>query len=774
MSDKNPFDITNEMNRMGLNKNNAVSNEEWKSSMQQMQGTSGDVGYEPSSIPEDYPDNVTADYTDEDYKRMEKDKQQQEKANKLTFTEQKGKEAQDVSKGLREFINGILHPQKNQSLSASRIKEKRNKKTRSDYDNFIREMIDNKNTFIEKFGYDKTTPPEIVFKMMMKQAGDNNTKAIEEIAKDIKETNVVHDTQKAVSEEANSGDGNSQGAVNNQQAAATPTPSTPPPAPTTPTTPQKKSDTEDLTKGGLGDGIPEVGSFYTPDVREELNAIDKSMEKEQQTGHKFYSRIFSVPEWFPKGLDEFREKKRELTDKPVYDKKSGKYIRNTTGEMATAKAEQKMAEDALSGMENELRKMYVGVSDIQKEQKQADKAMKEAEEVGKENYKEYVKDVIQDKDRKTEPVFVKDKEDFINEAKIDAGLATYDPTTGETHSYDENKKTTKELIQDQKAAIDAIKNGDLKDANDAVNNLKEEYRAAKRKLIKENAGDIARNVWFIIDLVTTMNRNAARLMPQGKYSPNLGNFETPALFQDYAEQLKNMRDSYNEANKEAAVGKVKLGLERGSEANKAIGEYYKNLADKDKDIFDLSVQTEKDRRQAMIRIMENKETGRFDNDLKKDYIKFYMDTHKNTQASLQQMLNDIDSVNTFINRPRWLSGLDKEQQQNWWYYNQATSPNTKDQIFKELVTDIYRRGKEENKSEDEIKDDLRNFMIDLIRNEVATTNDTVKLERYKAKLGYVDATGKTVENVWEALIGKPVSTAADAANAAANVVKAIP
>ena len=53
MSDtkKSPLNVTNEMNRMGLNKNNAVSNKDWESSMQQMQGTSGDVGYKPSSIP---------------------------------------------------------------------------------------------------------------------------------------------------------------------------------------------------------------------------------------------------------------------------------------------------------------------------------------------------------------------------------------------------------------------------------------------------------------------------------------------------------------------------------------------------------------------------------------------------------------------------------------------------------------------------------------------------------------------------------------------------
>jgi hypothetical protein len=112
------------------------------------------------------------------------------------------------------------------------------------------------------------------------------------------------------------------------------------------------------------------------------------------------------------------------------------------------------------------------------------------------------------------------------------------------------------LIESQQETIDAIRNGDLKDANEAVDNLKEEYRAAKRKLIKENAGDIARNVWFIIDLVTTMNRNAARLMPQGKYSPNLGNFETPALFQDYAAQLQNMRDAYNKVNTERSMADI--------------------------------------------------------------------------------------------------------------------------------------------------------------------------------------------------------------------------
>lgn len=699
--------------------------------------------------------------------KAEKDIERNAKANINPKAEWKPR-VDNIYTLIRHANKDLVKENKKPNFSGTLIKRKNDKKTRQDYEDFINEIILRNDEFIEKYGLDKRTPPEVVFRTLMAFAKDGNPKATEEIADDIRKANVVHDRQTAVSGKANSGNGNSQGAVNNQQAAATHT------TPTTPTTPQKKSDTEDLTKGGLGDGIPEVGSFFTPDVREELNAIDKSMEKEQQTGHRFYSRIFSVPEWFPKGLDEFREKKKELTDKPVYDKVSGKYVRNTTGEMATAKAEQKMAEDALSGMEDELRKMYVGVSDIQKEQKQADKAMKEAEEIGKENYKEYVKDVIQDKNRKTEPVFVKDKEDFINEAKIDAGLATYDPTTGKTHSYDENKKTTKELIQDQKAAIDAIKNGDLKDANEAVDNLKEEYRAAKRKLIKENAGDIARNVWFIIDLVTTMNRNAARLMPQGKYSPNLGNFETPALFQDYAEQLKNMRDSYNEANKEAAVGKVKLGLERGSEANKAIGEYYKNLADKDKDIFDLSVQTEKDRRQAMLRIMENKETSRLDNELKKDYIKFYMDTHKNTQASLQQMLNDVDTMNTFVNRPRVLAGLDKEQQQNWLYYNLYTSPDAKDAIFRELVTDVYRRGIDEKKSDKEIKDDVRSLLIDLIRNEVATTNDTLKLKRYQNKLDYINRTTDTIGKTWENIIDKPINTATNVVDSATNVIKAMP
>lgn len=790
MSDtkKSPLNVTNEMNRMGLNKNNAVSNKDWESSMQQMQGTSGDVGYKPSSIPEDYAENVTADYTDEDYKRMEKEKRQQENANKVTFTEQKGKEAQEVSKGLREFINGILHPQKEQSLSASRIKEKRNKKTRADYDNFIREMIDNKNTFIEKFGYDKTTPPEIVFKMMMKQAGDNNTKAIEEIAKDIKEANVAHDTQMAAKGKADSGDGNSQGAVNNQQASATPTPSTPPPAPTTP---QKKSDTEDLTKGGLGDGIPEVGSFYTPDVREELKAIDKSMEKEQQTGHKFYSRIFSVPEWFPKGLDEFREKKRELTDKPVYDKKSGKYERNTTGKMATAKAEQEMAEEVIDGLQRDVNnardkgfisdpilnkrskeqyeKSVSVLNDINKQIDDIDKEYNDLSAI--EEYKGTDFDrLAKEQDRKERlSVLRQQREEAKNKLSEQEDIVNKFKTQYETRG-----DATSNLIESQQETIDAIKNGDLKDANEAVDNLKEEYRAAKRKLIKENAGNIARNVWFIIDLVTTMNRNAARLMPQGKYSPNLGNFETPALFQDYAEQLKNIRDSYNEANKEAAVGKVRLDLERGSEANKAIGEYYKNLADKDKDIFDLSVQTEKDRRAALIRIMENKETGRFDNELKKDYIKFYMDTHKNTQASLQEMLNDIDAVNTFIRRPKILAGLDPNQQSNYWYYEQATSPNTKDAIFKEMVTDIYRRGKQENKSDDEIRNDLRSFLMDLIRNEVVTTNDAVKLKDYQTKLGYVDSTANTVQGVYDTLIGKPLETATNVVNAATNVVKAIP
>lgn len=878
MSDtkKSPLNVTNEMNRMGLNKNNAVSNKDWESSMQQMQGTSGDVGYKPSSIPEDYANNVTADYTDEDYKRMEKEKRQQEKNNKVTFTEQKGKEAQEVSKGLRDFINGILNPQKEQSLSASRIKEKRNKKTRADYDNFIREMIDNKDTFIEKFGYDKTTPPEIVFKMMMKQAGDNNTKAIEEIAEDIKKKNVVHDTQMAAKGKADSGDGNSQGAVNNQQASATPTPSTPPPAPTTS---QKKSDTEDLTKGGLGDSIPEVGSFYTPDVREELKAIDKSMEKEQQTGHRFYSRIFSVPEWFPKGLDEFREAKKKYTNRPVYNKVTGKYEMGEGASPIAAKKELNIAKQVVDGLtkdvkntEKSLEENTKRLDELSESKRQTsgnwedlpddiketyrDKANKfisdnrqrlnqEATQLinsayskggdkGKELVKKYkekygyepedtsinitspkeladlykiiynlpdserdefeklysdIQDSLKkqwnlltdsgDNDNLAKEYFEKDRAELEKSGLTDD---TYDPTQNKT-VFDVQQETVDRLGE----TLDAIKNGDLKDANEKVEKLKsayeqskeqqkidmQEYSAAKRKLIKENAGDIARNVWFIIDLVTTMNRNAARLMPQGKYSPNLGNFETPALFQDYAEQLKNIRDSYNEANKEAAVGKVKLGLERGSEANKAIGEYYKNLADKDKDIFDISVQTEKDRRQALIRIMENKEISRLDNELKKDYIKFYMDTHKNTQASLQEMLNDIDSVNTFINRPRVLAGLDKQQQQNWLYYNQATSPDTKDAIFKELVTDIYRKGIDEKKSDEEIKNDVRNFLIDLIRNEVATTNDTVKLRKYQNKLNYINSTTDTFGKAWENIVDKPATTGQNIAKTTTEAIKNI-
>jgi hypothetical protein len=560
-----------------------------------------------------------------------------------------------------------------------------------------------------------------------------------------------------------------------------------PDTPTAQTTP-KPSDTDELKKGGLGDGIPEVGSFYTPDVKEELNAIDKAMEKEQQTGHRFYSRIFSVPEWFPKGLDEFREKKKELTDKPVYDKKSGKYVRNTTGEMATAKAEQEMAEEVIDGLQRDVNraKLKGSVSDPvlnkrSKEQyeksvsvlndinKQIDDIDKEYNDLSAIEYKGTDYDSLaKEQDRKERlSALRQQREEAKNKLSEQEDIVNKFKTQYETRG-----DATSNLIESQQETIDAIRNGDLKDANEAVDNLKEEYRAAKRKLIKENAGDIARNVWFIIDLVTTMNRNAARLMPQGKYSPNLGNFETPALFQDYAAQLQNIRDSYNEANKEAAVGKVKLGLERGSEANKAIGEYYKNLADKDKDIFDISIQTEKDRRAALIRIMENKETSRFDNELKKDYIQFYMNTHKNTQASLREMLNDIDAVNTFIRRPKILAGLDPNQQSNYWYYEQATSPNTKDAIFKEMVTDIYRRGKQENKSDNEIRNDLRSLLTDLIRNEVVTTNDTVKLKDYQTKLGYVDSTANTIQGVYDTLIGKPVETATNVVNAATNVVNA--
>jgi hypothetical protein len=170
--------------------------------------------------------------------------------------------------------------------------------------------------------------------------------------------------------------------------------------------------------------------------------------------------------------------------------------------------------------------------------------------------------------------------------------------------------------------------------------------------------------------------------------------------------------------------------------------------------------------------MENKETSRFDNELKKDYIQFYMNTHKNTQASLREMLNDIDAVNTFIRRPKILAGLDPNQQSNYWYYEQATSPNTKDAIFKEMVTDIYRRGKQENKSDNEIRNDLRSLLTDLIRNEVVTTNDTVKLKDYQTKLGYVDSTANTIQGVYDTLIGKPVETATNVVNAATNVVNA--
>jgi hypothetical protein len=357
--------------------------------------------------------------------------------------------------------------------------------------------------------------------------------------------------------------------------------------PTTPPTTKPETKTEPTEEK------PKKNFFETdPSLLKRANAIRSKWEKEMKTPHQFYSRIFSVPEWFPKGLDEFREKKRELTDKPVYDKKSGKYVRNTTGKMATAKAEQEMAEEVIDGLQRDVNraKLKGSVSDPvlnkrSKEQyeksvsvlndinKQIDDIDKEYNDLSAIEYKGTDYDSLaKEQDRKERlSALRQQREEAKNKLSEQEDIVNKFKT-----QYETRDDATSNLIESQQETIDAIRNGDLKDANEAVDNLKEEYRAAKRKLIKENAGDIARNVWFIIDLVTTMNRNAARLMPQGKYSPNLGNFETPALFQDYAAQLQNMRDAYNKVNTERSMADIEADKKEMS-----------NIFDVDKQMMDL-------------------------------------------------------------------------------------------------------------------------------------------------------------------------------------------
>lgn len=479
--------------------------------------------------------------------------------------------------------------------------------------------------------------------------------------------------------------------------------------------------------------------------------VDKTLQEEYTPAHQFYSRIFSVPEWFPKGLDEFREKKKELTDKPVYDKKSGKYVRNTTGKMATAKAEQEMAEEVIDGLQRDVNraKLKGFVSDPvlnkrSKEQyeksvsvlndidKQIDDIDKEYNDLSAIEYKGTDFDSIaKEQDRKERlSTLRQQREEAKNKLSEQEDIVNKFKTQYETRG-----DATSNLIESQQETIDAIKNGDLKDANEAVDNLKKEYSAAKRKLIKENAGNIARNVWFIIDLVTTMNRNAARLMPQGKYSPNLGNFETPALFQDYAAQLQNIRDAYNKVNTQAAEGRVSAEVGKALGATEALNSYMRNES-----------QIPYDKFKAYLDFTLYKQKNWESNEVQKDFAKYL----RQLGLDYERHKFNQDLVLAFQTGPKFLSNMNPEELDDWNKFSLAQSKDENDAsmaFLKKLALGIDKDGKLSTQEKAEKYADL--FMSAIKSKAVRQGSD----ENTRIYLNQIDkiketiATGKSAESL---------------------------
>ncbi len=508
-----------------------------------------------------------------------------------------------------------------------------------------------------------------------------------------------------------------------------------------PQTSQKED--EDNNWSGLSfNGIP-----TQEDIDDAYSLAREGLSKEKKSAQQFYSRIFSVPEWFPKGLDEFREAKRKYTAKYVYDKKSGKYEKGKgsyagtwDGETsfnpdtkkfelnekspAVAKKEMKLAKQVVDGIEGDIDKLETSIEEQEKalpewgalSDKEKGEYVKRAENQQAEMRQKINRDFIslinqtEENGRNITPKEFWDKIndsdiDFVSQGKyktkeeaINAEQGNYDKALDELKKqannvmntspkelaeqiYDDEKYTktfdpiqNKYVIDAQRDAINALKNGNLADANKEVDRLqkvfeetqekfqsdKENYRAAKRKLIKENAGDIARNIWLIIDLVTTMNRNMARMVPQGKYSPNLGNFETPALFQDYAEQLKGIRETYNKANEKALMNNIDLEALRGKGAIDAQSSMYALLPQRYKNYID---------NEAYIKRAWTDEA------VKEALLK--------AQQELNIDFEDTVAKNNFLRNIRWAggiwNGLSAEEQKNYYMLNVALAEN-KDKI----------------------------------------------------------------------------------------------
>lgn len=536
---------------------------------------------------------------------------------------------------------------------------------------------------------------------------------------------------------------------------------------TTPTTtPETETEpTEEKEKDGWS-GLSINGISTQEDIDNAYNLARKELSKEKKSAQEFYSRIFSVPEWFPKGLDEFREAKKKYTNRPVYNKDTGKYEMGEGASPIAAKKELNIAKQVVDGLtkdvkntEKSLEENTKRLDELSESKRQTsgnwedlpddiketyrDKANKfisdnrqrlnqEATQLinsayskggdkGKELVKKYkekygyepedtsvnitspkeladldkiiynlsdserdeferlysgLQDSLKrqwdlltdygDNDNLAKEYFEKDRGELEKSGLTDD---TYDPTQNKT-VFNVQKETVDKLGE----TLDAIKNGDLKDANEKVDELKsayeqskeqqkidmQEYSAAKRKLIKENAGNIARNVWFIIDLVTTMNRNAARLMPQGKYSPNLGNFETPALFQDYAAQLQGMRETYNKANEKALMNDIDLETLRGKGAVDAQSELYKLLPQRYKNYID---------NEAWIK------RAWTDAEIKKALM--------TAQQELNIDFEDKVAKNDFLRKIQWSGDvwnkMSPEEQKNYYMLNVALAEN-KDKI----------------------------------------------------------------------------------------------
>lgn len=546
-----------------------------------------------------------------------------------------------------------------------------------------------------------------------------------------------------------------------------------------PTGPTTIPTTKPETKTEPTEEKPKKNFFETdPSLLKRANAIRSKWEKEMKTPHQFYSRIFSVPEWFPKGLDEFREAKKKYTNRPVYNKDTGKYEMGEGASPIAAKKELNLAKQVVDGLtkdvkntEKSLEENTKRLDELSESKRQTsgnwedlpddiketyrDKANKfisdnrqrlnqEATQLinsayikgggkGKELVKKYkekygyepedtsinitspkeladldkiiynlpdserdeferlysdLQDSLKrqwdlltdgsDNDKLAKEYFEKDRGELEKSGLTDD---TYDPTQNKT-VFDVQQETVDRLGD----TLDAIKNGDLKDANEKVDKLKsayeqskeqqkidmQEYSAAKRKLIKENAGNIARNVWFIIDLVTTMNRNAARLMPQGKYSPNLGNFETPALFQDYAAQLQNMRDAYNKVNTERSMADIEAD-------KKELG----NIFDVDKDMMSLIPQEYRNELQLKL----NKGNAEIEKDL----------------ARLRAALN-VDVTDEIANRallrfyltePDIVANMNTKQIKDFWTVARMKAEGYDDialNSFKELLNEELEKG----------------------------------------------------------------------------------